>query len=203
MKWYLHPSGQEFSQWKPQAIARHLGNVSLPVNEPLAKLSVGSSTLYPLTDDGPTLEAYEQVASRSFTVGVDTAVASYTTENKPLADYKEERKAEATAKRYNVETGGVTVSGMTVETSRESQGMIDGAYSLAVRNADTQNFTIDFKTTVGWVSLTAAQMIAISEAVGSHIQAAFKRERALHEAIDAAGTHAAVAAIDITTGWPS
>lgn len=202
MKWYLHPSGQEFSQWNPQAIAKHLGNVSLPVNEPLAKLSVGSSTLYPLTDDGPSLEAYEQVASRSITVGADTAVASYTTENKPLADYKTERKAEATAKRYDVETGGVTVSGMTVETSRESQGMIDGAYSLAVRNADTQNFTIDFKTATGWVSLTAAQMIAISEAVGTHIQDAFKRERALHEAIDAAGTHAAVAAIDITTGWP-
>jgi hypothetical protein len=202
MKWYLHPLGQEFSQWSPRSIAKHLGNVSLPVNEPLAKLSVGVNTLYPLTDDGPTLEPYEQVASRSINVGADTATAVYTTENKPLADYKAQRKDEVTAKRYDVETGGTTVNGMTIETSRESQGLIDGAYSLAVRNADTQGFTIDFKSTSGWVELTAAQMIAISEAVGVHIQQSFKRERALHEAIDAAADHTAVAAIDITTGWP-
>jgi hypothetical protein len=128
--------------------------------------------------------------------------ATFSNEHLPLADYKDQRKAEATAKRYDVETGGTTVNGMTIETSRESQGLIDGAYSLAVRNADTQGFTIDFKSTSGWVELTAAQMIAISEAVGVHIQQSFKRERALHEAIDAAADHTAVAAIDITTGWP-
>lgn len=200
MKWYLTPSNREFSEWKPQAIAKHLGNVSLPVNEPLAKLTVGTHTLYPLVDDNGSPEPY-QTSTRSITVGVDVATAVYTYENKPLADYKAGRKAEVTAKRYDVETGGVTVSGMTVETSRESQSLINGAYGLAMRYENEPGFTIDFKSTTGWVSLTAAQMIAISDAVGTHIQDAFKRERALHEAIDAASDHAAVTAIDITTGW--
>lgn len=201
MKWYLTPSNREFSQWKPRAIAKHLGNVSLPVNEPLTKISVGVNTLYPLVDDGSSPEPY-QTAIRTITVGADTATAVYSYANKPLADYKAQRKDEVTAKRYDVETGGTTVNGMTIETSRESQGLIDGAYSLAVRNADTPGFTIDFKSTSGWVELTAAQMIAISEAVGVHIQQSFKRERTLHEAIDAAADHAAVAAIDINTNWP-
>lgn len=118
-----------------------------------------------------------------------------------LEEHKAERKAALAEKRWQVETGGTTVAGMAVMTDRESQGLINGAYALASRNLETPGFVIKFKSGSGWVDLTAAQMVAIADAVGTHVQSAFANEAAIYAAIDAADTHEAVAAVDINSGW--
>lgn len=81
--------------------------------------------------------------------------------------------AYAAAKRFAVETGGVTVNGAHIATDRASQAMISGAYAFAQANP---NETISFKGEGGFVSLTAAQMEAIGQAVGQHVQACFAAE---------------------------
>lgn len=201
MKWAIFPGPVEFSAWHPQAIARHLGNVSLQADEPSSALTIGDKLLLPLVDNPPAMQPWQRIASRSLTHDGEQATASYTTENKPLADYKAERKAALAAKRWEVETGGTTVAGMAVMTDRESQGLINGAYALASRNLETPGFVIKFKSGSGWVDLTAAQMVAIADVVGTHVQAAFANEAAIYAAIDAADTHEAVAAVDINSGW--
>ena len=42
---------------------------------------------------------------------------------------QDELRAYAAARRFEIETGGVTVGGSTVSTDRDSQAMITGAYT--------------------------------------------------------------------------
>lgn len=100
--------------------------------------------------------------------------------------------AYAAAKRFTVETGGITVNGETIDTSRDSQSMITGAYTYSQAHPSE---TIKFKAVSGWVSLDAATMSAIATAVGAHVQACFAAEANVAAAI-AAGTIATIAEID-------
>jgi hypothetical protein len=63
--------------------------------------------------------------------------------------------------------------------------------------------SVDFKAASGWVELTLDQLVAIAGAIAEHVQACFSRERALHEAVDAAQSVAELAALDIESGWPN
>lgn len=105
--------------------------------------------------------------------------------------------AYAAAKRFSVETGGIAAEGYEVSTSRESQSLITGAYNYVQANPDV---TVKFKTATGFVDLTAAQMTAIANAVGAHVQASFAAEQAVDVAITA-GTIKTYADID-TAAWP-
>lgn len=134
-----------------------------------------------------------------WTVGASEVTVGYAVAARSLQELKEELKASVSQKRWEIETGGITVTGSTIDTSRESQGMLSGANLLATT---FPNRSIDWKTKTGWVSLPAATVLQISAAVGSHVQDCFSRERALHEAIDAATTTEEVLAINISAGWP-
>ena len=96
------------------------------------------------------------------------------------------------AARYAKETGGITVNGAKIATDRASQAMISGAYSYAQSNP---NATISFKAASGFVSLTAAQMIAIGQAVATHVQTCFSTEASIASAI-AASTITTTSQID-------
>ena len=78
MKWYLQPQDVEFSEWDESVISAFLPTVSLPKNEPDAALPLGESTLFPLTDTPPTLDADHIVDTRTIVVSNDTATANYT-----------------------------------------------------------------------------------------------------------------------------
>lgn len=148
----------------------------------------------------PEFDARTQRAVMQEPAGLDIEAIGYIVESRPLIDCKTEAKTAVTAKRYTVETGGVTVGEAVIRTDRESQGLIGGAYSAA-KNGVIDNF--DFKSATGWVTLPAANVIAVGELVATHVQGCFSRERALHEAIDAAGDHSALLAMDIDADWPS
>lgn len=76
-------------------------------------------------------------------------------------------------KRWEKETGGIEVNGQIIDTSRESQSMITGAYAYSQANPSE---TIQFKAASGWVTLDAPTMAAIATAVGAHVQACFALE---------------------------
>ena len=105
--------------------------------------------------------------------------------------------AYAASKRYAVETGGIVLNGMAVMTDRASQSLITGAYNYVQANPET---TVKFKTSGGFVELTATQMTAIANAVGAHVQAAFAAEGEINQEI-IAGTITTPAEID-AFAWP-
>ena len=86
------------------------------------------------------------------------------------------------AQRYYVETKGITVSGMAVATDRESQARVNGAYNYTQLNP---TLTLQFKTSVGFVTLTADQVKAVAQAVAAHVQACFALEGASVAAVTA------------------
>lgn len=105
------------------------------------------------------------------------------------------------AKRKEVETGGVEVSGAMIRTDATSQAKISGAIAFAA--ADPELVEIDWEAQPGvWITLDVAAMTAIGVAVGRHAQACFSQARALSQAVASAGTHAALDAIDVKEGWP-
>ena len=104
------------------------------------------------------------------------------------------------AQRWKVECGGIVRNGAVIATDRESQAMLSGALQLV---QDDDQVVIDWKADNGWVQLDAAGVTYIAREVGLHKQAAFSREKVLATAINACETVQAVAAVDITTGWPS
>ncbi|NLR96606.1 DUF4376 domain-containing protein [Rhizobium sp. P38BS-XIX] len=106
--------------------------------------------------------------------------------------------AYAASKRYAVETGGIVINDMRVMTDRGSQSLITGAYNYVQANP---NVTVKFKTAAGFVDLTAAQMTAIADAVGVHVQAAFTAEGEVSSRI-IAGEITTVPEID-AFDWPS
>ncbi|MDE1991665.1 MAG: DUF4376 domain-containing protein [Rhizobiaceae bacterium] len=106
--------------------------------------------------------------------------------------------AYAAAKRYAVEPGGIVVNGAGIPTDRQSQAMITGAYSYVEANPST---TVQFKTNSGFVEMNAAQVTAIANAVGAHVQASFAEEATVVAAITA-GTITTTAEID-AAAWPA
>lgn len=84
---------------------------------------------------------------------------------------QEEIAAHLANYRWQVESGGMTINGVTVQTDANSRANILGAKELGI--------SIQWKTPDGFVTLTAEQVAGIATAVGMHIQKCFEVEAAL------------------------
>lgn len=109
-----------------------------------------------------------------------------------LEDLKADKKLEIAAARFAAETGGMDVSGMRIDTSRESQGLITGA---AVQAMVDGSYTCNWKTGAGFVTLDAETIMAVATAVRQHVQACFDKEAKLMAELDAANTVQKVQAV--------
>lgn len=115
------------------------------------------------------------------------------------AQRKEALKAAATQKRWDIETGGITLpGGVHVLTATSDQNRITS--TIATMEAIGLQ-AVDFKAATGWIALNLAQLCDIRRAIGLHVQACFTAERAHHEAIDQLDA-AGLDNYDINTGWP-
>lgn len=195
----------------PAEIISENPNISFPAGvwEDSMLIPMGYATLYqPATHPFPA-NKYEQLVEvepvlidGKWTVQYEVR-SVVPTDPVELAAFIESEKAklktEATSKRYDFEVGGVALpDGTVIKTDRESQATITGALSFLNMNPTA---TIDWKSKGSWVTLGLAQITAISNAVGSHVQQAFNNEKAHHEAIDALTTVEELLNYNISTGW--
>ena len=93
--------------------------------------------------------------------------------------------------RYAKETGGFVLNGVSIQTDRESRSNLTGALIIAQGNA---NYSVVWKTDAGFVTLNAAQIIAISNAVAEHVRKCFSAEASVTAVIANYTTPAAVIA---------
>ena len=110
-----------------------------------------------------------------------------------LAGAKAAKKAEIEAARYAAEIAGVTVGGVVVKTDRESQALITGA---ALKATQDGTYSCTWKAESGFVTLNAATIIAVADAVRTHVQTCFDAEAAKCVLIDAAQTVEDVEAVE-------
>lgn len=98
------------------------------------------------------------------------------------------------ARRNAALASGTEVAGIAVHTDDLSQQRIVGAALAASLDPAT---TVNWKVVDGtFVTLDAATILAVAQAVRAHVQACFDREAALLTALDAGAEH------DIDDGWP-
>lgn len=103
-----------------------------------------------------------------------------------LEELKMAKRGEIAAARYDAETGGCTVDGVTIATDRGSQALLTAAVVTARLDLE---FKTRWKCADGhFVTLDAMQLRAIGDAVIAHVEACFAREGELCEQIDAAQT---------------
>lgn len=100
------------------------------------------------------------------------------------------------ARRWLAETSGTTFGGMPIDTDDRSKLLINGAAMRADRSAD---YVLRWKTSGGFVDLTAAQVLAIADAVSEHVQLCFDREDVLLGAV----ADSSITAEMLEEGWPS
>jgi len=100
------------------------------------------------------------------------------------------------ARRYQAEISGTTIDGMPIDTGRDSQGLITGA---AVQAIIDPSYSLHWKTSAGFVDLTAQQVLGVASAMRAFVQACFNRESDLLDAV-AAGT---ITADMLEEGWPA
>ena len=105
------------------------------------------------------------------------------------------KKAEIAAARYDYEIAGVIINGVHITTDREDQAMITAVALSAVVD---QAYTTVWKGADGYLTLTAAEILAMARIVGAHVEAAFAEEKRLAALIDAAQDEAELASISWT-----
>lgn len=111
-----------------------------------------------------------------------------------FAELQTAKRAEIAAARYEREIAGVEVNGILLDTGRDSQALITGAALAAMLD---ENYSLNWKTTSGFIHLTAPEIIAVAQAVRAHVQSCFDREGELVALVDAAQTAEELDAIEI------
>lgn len=99
-------------------------------------------------------------------------------------------------RRWLAETSGTTFGGMPIDTDDRSKLLINGAALRADRSAD---YVLRWKTSQGFVDLTAAQVLAVADTVSEHVKLCFDREDALLVAV----TDGSINAEMLEEGWPA
>lgn len=107
----------------------------------------------------------------------------------------EAKRQAIAARRYKAETSGITLNYIPISTEDRSKLLINGA---ALEATIDPEYTMQWKTPSGFVTLTASEVIAIARAVRSHVQACFDREAELLQAL-ADGT---LTDDMLEQGWP-
>lgn len=118
-----------------------------------------------------------------------------------LAAEKARLMAAATAKRWEVETGGVTFpGGLRVNTTRDDQDSI----TRVLVNAQAAGISqVRFKASSGWINgLPMDELRQIANAIALHVQGCYDAEYAHHEAIEALTTLAQARAYDPIAYYP-
>lgn len=118
-----------------------------------------------------------------------------------VAEHKNTLKKELASRRWEAESAGTSINGITVHTDERTKSNIAGAALAAILD---ENYTVKWKTSSGdFITLNAQEIIGIAQAIRSHVQACFDREAILLDKINAGTTHNKLNKININTGWPS
>ncbi len=99
--------------------------------------------------------------------------------------------------RRSMETGGITVGGASIDTSRSAQAMLNQAYA-SLQAGFIQS--VDWKGKNGWHTLGLAQVTAIAQAVAMHVEGCFTKEKVVSQQIDALADEE-IAGFDIAAAW--
>lgn len=98
--------------------------------------------------------------------------------------------------RWRCEVSGVIFYGRKVETDRATVAILSGAALTASLDV---NYSVRWKTSDGFMTLSSVQIIELAQAVRQHVQSCFDREAELLDALDGGFYESDM----LGEGWPS
>jgi hypothetical protein len=165
--------------------ARGVGvQVTLP--EGVAAVEIGEELVSLLDADGEAVAVYDPD---------DLAALIEAARTPDLASAKAAKLEALKQARHALERAGVTVGANEIPTDAESVSRITGAYIRAQNNASFEEY---WKVGPGeYVTIDQTAMLAIGQAVFTHISNAFAAERTAAASVEAATTIEAVEAVTL------
>lgn len=117
-----------------------------------------------------------------------------------MAKLLAEKRDALALKRYQVETGGITLGdGSTVDTSRAHQAQITTVYMSLVNGL---NESVTFKGPNGWVKDAGIDTIApIAQVINDHVQQAFATEEIVDDQLSAIEDEEALVEFSVTEAF--
>lgn len=179
-------SAGEVTQWP--VLPAHIKNSGLPARffEPVRSVAAPEHNILthsaarrlPVRDDAGRLVQAWEIIPRSVDQVRQAQIDA-------LADY-----------RWRKETGGVALpDGGAIDTTREAQAQVSSAFN-ALSSGMIES--VEWKSRLGWVTVTLAEFGLIAGMVAKHVQACFSAERTVTLDIEAAETVDDLAALDIS-----
>ena len=107
---------------------------------------------------------------------------------------------ELAAYRYEQETAGILVNGVTIRTDRDSRALFHQIWTEAQVDP---NVSIKWKGANKWITVGKAEIDAIKPILFAYIEECFANEYYHCTAIMALTSIAEVEAYDFTVGWPA
>ena len=146
----------------------------------------------------PIHNALTHSAARRFPVRDDAGrlVQAWEIIPRTLADVRQAQIDALADYRWRKETGGVALpDGGAIDTTREAQAQVSSAFN-ALSSGMIES--AEWKSRLGWVTVTLAEFGLIAGMVAKHVQACFSAERTVTLDIEAAETVDDLAALDIS-----
>lgn len=111
---------------------------------------------------------------------------------------KQHNQSQIDLRRWQVESGGTQINGMSIKTDEASQSKIANTLTSLQRGTIS---TVDFKAESGWIKVDLSSIEVISDAVILHVQKCYSVERVVHEKLDGLNTLSDIDAFDIDAEW--
>ena len=136
-----------------------------------------------------------------WTVKSDRVIVVYSIRQYDVETQKSEAIGRARQRRQKAEVSGITVNGIDIRTTPNSQARVAGLMTTVLADDQADNFDFEHQP-AQWVTIDRATAFAIGKAVSDHVQAGFTRQRQLQSDIEAAQDMYDLQAIDLNSGWP-
>jgi uncharacterized protein DUF4376 len=170
---------------------------AMPINQPI------DDTWRYVFDPFPDIDTRYQYCSGytyAYNANTDTVTATAVTAYLSLDDIKNVVFTDLASLRWDIQNGGTIMNGIPVPTDSDTQRNILGARLEVVIDP---TYSVNWKTPIGFMTLDANTIGAMSEAIRTHIQLCFDNEAAHITSINALNTPQEVITYDFTTGWPT
>lgn len=117
-----------------------------------------------------------------------------------LDELKTKKRAALANRRWQAETAGTIVNGLSFQTDEKTQAKLTSAVVAGVLD---NAYSVNWKLSDGsFILLDHAALIAAAQGVRVHVQSCFDHEQTLVSTIVAASDETTLAAIDIEADWP-
>lgn len=169
---------------------------TLPINQPI------DNTWRYVYDPFPEIDIRYQTClgyTYTYDANTDVVVATPQIQYLDINTIKQLKINELADYRWNQQNAGTVFNDIPILTDDDSQSKILG---IRLQTVIDPTYTVNFKTAIGFFTLDANTIAAVSDAVRLHIQNCFNNEATHLTNINALTDANSVINYDISTGWP-